>query len=85
MFNKKHARAIRYLALNVGVDDCSVDFSLAIDTAGYYATSEKKTVRIVKETSTSVKENWERPAADYGISRGNIGKMRPAFSACYEY
>ena len=73
-----------YLALNVSEDDSSIDFDLAIDTAEYYGISEKEAERIVKEISTTVRENWEKLAANYGISRGSIEKMRPAFSACFE-
>ena len=71
--------------MNVSEDDSSIDFGLAIDTAGYYGISEEEAERIVKEISTTVRENWERLATQYGISRGNVEKMRPAFSACYEY
>lgn len=35
------------------------------------------------EITWIVRENWERLAAGYGISRGQIEDMRPAFSACY--
>ena len=31
-----------------------------------------------------VKNNWESLAVKYGISRGKIDDMRPAFSACYD-
>ena len=30
------------------------------------------------------KQNWERIAADYGLTRRQTEEMRPAFSACYE-
>lgn len=73
-----------YPALNVSEDDSSIDFDLAIDTAQYYGITEKEAERIVTEISSTVRENWERLAANYGISRGSIEKMRPAFSACYE-
>jgi serine/threonine-protein kinase HipA len=73
-----------YLALNVSEDDSSIDFDLAIETAEYYGISRKEAEKIVKEISATVRENWERIATSYGISRGSIEKMRPAFSACYE-
>lgn len=73
-----------YLALNVSEDDSSIDFDLAIETARYYGITQKEAERIVKEIATTVRENWERLASGYGLSRGNIEKMRPAFSACYE-
>ena len=30
------------------------------------------------------RENWEKLVIKYGLSRGSIEKMRPAFAACYE-
>jgi serine/threonine-protein kinase HipA len=72
-----------YLALNVSEDDSSIDFELAISTAEYYGISNKEAKKYVKEISTTVAENWEKLAVQYGISRRGIEKMRPAFSACY--
>jgi hypothetical protein len=37
-----------------------------------------------EEILATVKQNWERIAADYGLTRRQIEEMRPAFSACYE-
>ena len=36
------------------------------------------------EITEIVRDNWEKLAVKYGISRGKIEDMRPAFSACYE-
>ena len=47
-------------------------------------TASKEAKKIVDEISTIVRDNWERLASEYGLSRGSIEKMRPAFSACYE-
>ena len=32
----------------------------------------------------NVRDNWERLAKEYGLSRGQIENMRPAFNACYD-
>lgn len=32
----------------------------------------------------TVRENWQSLALKYGLSRGQIEEMRPAFSACFE-
>lgn len=37
-----------------------------------------------EEILATVKQNWERIAADYGLTRRQTEEMRPAFSACYE-
>jgi len=31
-----------------------------------------------------VRDNWERIAARYALTRRQIEEMRPAFNACYE-
>lgn len=71
------------LALNVSEDDSAISFDLAIETAKFYGITQKEAEKIVGEISTIVGNNWERLAGEYGLSRGNIEKMRPAFSACY--
>ena len=73
-----------YLALNVNEDDSTISFDLAVEVSEYYGLSQKEAGRMVSEIALTVKKNWERLAASYGISRGGIEKMRPAFSACYE-
>jgi len=73
-----------YLALNVSEDDSTISFALAIETARYYGISRKEAEKMVNEISATVRDHWERLAVEYGLSRGNIEKMRPAFSACYE-
>ena len=72
------------LALNVSEGESAISFDLAIETAQYYGLSQKEAEKIVKEISTTVRDNWECLASQYGLSRGSIEKMRPAFSACNE-
>ena len=71
------------LALNVSEDDSTISFDLAIETAQYYGITQKEAEKIVEDIAKTVRENWERLASEYGLSRGSIEKMRPAFSACY--
>jgi serine/threonine-protein kinase HipA len=71
------------LALNVSEDESAISFDLAIETAQYYGITQTEAEKIVEEISTTVRDNWERLASEYGLSRGSIEKMRPAFSACY--
>lgn len=71
-----------FLALNVSEDDSSIDFDLAISTAAYYGIAETEAEKIVEEISARVRENWEKLAVKYGLNRGSIERMRPAFSAC---
>ena len=37
-----------------------------------------------EEILAIVRDNWERLAKEYGLSRGQIENMRPAFNACYD-
>lgn len=67
------------LALNVS----AISFELAIETAQYYGINKKAAEKIVTEISTVVRDNWEKLAVSYGLSRGSVEKMRPAFLACY--
>ncbi len=71
-----------YLSLNVDKDNSSIDFSLAISAAPFYGVEAKKAVETVRSIASTVKENWQQLARKYEISRGEIERMRPAFSEC---
>lgn len=71
------------LALNVNEEDSSISIDLAIETAAYYGISLGDAKRTVDEITSIVRGNWERLALEYGLSRGAIEHMRPAFSASY--
>ena len=71
-----------YLALNVSEEDNTIDFDLAVDTAEYYGISNNEAKKIAEEISIVIRNNWERLAVSYKLSRGSIERMRPAFSAC---
>lgn len=72
------------LSLNVNEDDNRISIPLAIETAYRFHIAEKDAKGMAEEIITIVRENWEKLAAEHGISRGQIEDMRPAFSACYE-
>lgn len=71
------------LSLNVNEDDNRISIQLAIKTAYRFGISEEDARRMADEIIEIVKNNWERLAAQYGLSRGKIEDMRPAFSVCY--
>lgn len=71
------------LSLNVNEDDNRISIALAIETAHRFGIKEDAGIAMAKTITETVKNNWERLAQQYGISRGNIEDMRPAFSACY--
>ena len=72
------------LSLNVNEDDNRISIPLAIETAYRFNIKEEDAIKIANEITETVKNNWEKLATKYGISRGKIEDMRPAFSACYE-
>ena len=71
------------LSLNVDEEDNSINIDLAIQTAARFGISETDAKTYAKDILTVVKENWEKRATVYGLSRRLIEEMRPAFSACY--
>ena len=73
------------LSLNVNERDSDIDFDLAIDSADYFGVSQKDAKKIVKEISKIVCENWIDLAKKYGINRGEIERMEPAFQQCLRF
>lgn len=73
------------LSLNVNESDSEIDFLLAVDSAVYFGVSQKDAMKIVKETSKIVCENWVDLAKKYGINRGEIERMEPAFQQCQRF
>ena len=70
------------LSLNVNADDSSIDFDLAIEASPYYGVAEKQAIQIVDDIKKIVHDNWRNMAKKYGISRGEMERMEPAFRAC---
>lgn len=73
-----------YLSLNVDADNSSINFDLAIDASLYYGIEENQAAEEVKKIKTIVRGNWQVLARKYGISRGEIERMSPAFMLCEE-
>lgn len=68
------------LSLNVSEYDNSIDLQLAIEVAEYFGLTEKEALKISADICETVKQNWIKLAERYGLSRGAIEYMRPAFS-----
>lgn len=71
------------LSLLVDNADNRISTELAIGTAPRFGISEVNAEKIAEEIRSVVRENWEQIAKKYGLSRGQIENMRPAFSECY--
>jgi len=52
---------------------------LAISVAPRFGITEAKAKELAEEIKQIVKNNWECMAKEYGLSRGQIENMRPAF------
>ena len=67
------------LSLNVSETDNSISIELALESAKYYELSNDGAIEISNSILSTVKENWEKLAVKYEISRNEIEYMRPAF------
>ena len=65
-------------------DDSSIDFELALEAAPFYGVSAKQATQIVSDIKQTVHAHWRNLAKKYGISRGEIERMEPAFRECEE-
>ena len=71
------------LSLNVDEADNRINIDLAIETAVRFGISRTDATNDAKDILVIVRENWEKLATAYGLSRRLIEEMRPAFRACY--
>ena len=71
------------LSLLVDDNDNSISAQLAINTADRFGISKDNAEKLAAEIMTTVRDNWERLAREYGLSRGQTEYMRPAFDECY--
>ena len=72
------------LSLNVDEEDNRINIKLAVQTAVRFGISKPDAEAQAEEILKIVRDNWEKTAAGYGLTRRQIEEMRPAFSACYE-
>ena len=71
------------LSLNVDENNNSIDIKLAISVAIKFGITEEDANNYVNDILKTIRENWEKIARNYGLTRGQIEEMKPAFSACY--
>lgn len=70
------------LSLNVNEDDNRIDIELAIQTAVLFGIAKSDAQAYAAQLLETVRENWNKIASKYGLSRREIEEMKPAFSAC---
>ena len=67
------------LSLNVNDEDNSIDINLAIETSRFFQLDRNEAKNLAEKICLIVHESWEGTARRYGLSRGQIEIMRPAF------
>lgn len=72
------------LSLNVDSDNNVIDFDLAISVAKMYGLKDKEALEELREIENIVESNWRKLAGQYGVSRGEIEEMSPAFDMKYK-
>ena len=71
------------LSLNINEYDNRINIDLAIQSAIKFGISESDAKVYADDILKIVRENWEKKAIEYMLTRGQIEKMRPAFTVCY--
>ena len=72
------------LSLNVDEEDNSIDIDLAVQTAIRFGIDKITAEAYAGEILRIVRDNWERIASGYGLTRRQIEDMRPAFSVDWQ-
>ena len=67
------------LSLNVDEYNNLIDFELALDVAPTFGLTEKQAKIHLDEIKSIVENNWRILAKKYGLTRGEIERMSPAF------
>ena len=71
------------LSLNINEYDNRINIDLAIQSAIKFGISKSDAKVYADDILNIVRENWEKKAIEYMLTRGQIEKMRPAFTVCY--
>ena len=67
------------LSLYITLDDNTIDFELAVETAEHYGIGVADAKNTIAEIKKIVEENWRKLAANYSLSKDAIKHMEPAF------
>ena len=72
------------LSLNVDEYNNLIDFELALEVAYTFGVTEKQAKKHLYEIKNIVENNWRILAKKYGLTRGEIERMAPAFDMEYK-
>lgn len=70
------------LSINVDGEDNSINVELALKTAVKFGITKPEAQAYADNILQIIRDNWEKLAAKYGLTRRQIEEMRPAFSEC---
>ena len=73
------------LSLNVNETENRIDIRLAVETAPRFGVPTAEAEKMAETMAQLVHGTWRSIAAGYGLSRSQVERMRPAFSACEAY
>ena len=68
------------LSLNVNENDNRISLELILSVAPRFGIADGQAVVYAEKILSTVRDNWVTLALKYGLSRGQIEEMRPAFS-----
>ena len=72
------------LSLNVDTDNNLIDFELALSVAKLYEIPQKQSLENLEEIKNTVETSWRKLAQYYGLNRGEIEAMAPAFDMTFK-
>ena len=72
------------LSLNVDENNNLIDFEVALDVASTFGINEKQAKQHIDEIKNIIENNWRILAEKYGLTRGEIERMSPAFDMEYK-
>ncbi len=72
------------LSLNVDTDNNLIDFELALSVAKLYEIPQKQALENLEEIKNTVETSWRKLAQYYGLNRGEIEAMAPAFDMTFK-
>ncbi len=72
------------LSLNVDGTSNDISVALAVSSAEYFGLSKAEAEKTASFILDTVKYNWERLALKYGLGKGAVAYMKPAFRECYQ-
>lgn len=72
------------LSLNINENDNNISKDLLIEISTFCNITKEEANKEINKITKIIKDNWEKLAKSYKLTRNEIEEMKPAFSFCYE-